>query len=45
MPRSVIRRLALVAAFLVAVTACSATPEGGGSAPGSSGCRVRSRTS
>jgi NitT/TauT family transport system substrate-binding protein len=33
MPRSVIRRLALVAAFLVAVTACSVTPQGGGSAP------------
>jgi NitT/TauT family transport system substrate-binding protein len=37
MPRSVIRRLALVAAFLVAVTACSVTPQGGGSAPPAEG--------
>src|SRR5918998_4855481 len=37
MPRSAIRRLALVAAFLVAVTACSVTPEGGGSAPPAEG--------
>jgi NitT/TauT family transport system substrate-binding protein len=37
MPRSAIRRLALVAAFLVAVTACSVTPQGGGSAPPAEG--------
>jgi NitT/TauT family transport system substrate-binding protein len=37
MPRSVIRRLAVVAAFLVAVTACSVTPQGGGSAPPAEG--------
>jgi NitT/TauT family transport system substrate-binding protein len=33
MHRSVVRRLALAAAFLVAATACSVTPEGGGTAP------------
>ena len=37
MPRSAFRRLALVAAFLVAVTACSVTPQGGGSAPPAEG--------
>ncbi|QYN38548.1 ABC transporter substrate-binding protein [Pseudonocardia sp. DSM 110487] len=37
MPRSVIRRLAVVAAFLVAVTACSVTPQGGGSTPPAEG--------
>jgi NitT/TauT family transport system substrate-binding protein len=37
MPRSATRRLALVAAFLVAVTACSVTPQGGGSAPPAEG--------
>jgi NitT/TauT family transport system substrate-binding protein len=37
MPRSVIRRLAVVAAFFVAVTACSVTPQGGGSAPPAEG--------
>jgi NitT/TauT family transport system substrate-binding protein len=37
MPRFAIRRLALVAAFLVAVTACSVTPQGGGTAPPAEG--------
>src|SRR5213075_351446 len=38
MPRSAFRRLALTAAFLVAATACSVTPQaGGGSAPPSAG--------
>jgi len=33
MPRSAFRRLALAAAFLVAATACSVTPQGGGAPP------------
>jgi NitT/TauT family transport system substrate-binding protein len=38
MPRSAFRRLALAAAFLVAATACSVTPQGGGgSAPPTGG--------
>jgi NitT/TauT family transport system substrate-binding protein len=38
MPRSTFRRLALAAAFLVAATACSVTPQGGaGSAPPTEG--------
>src|SRR3712207_79954 len=37
MPRSAIRRLALAAAFLLAATACSVTPQGGGSAPPAEG--------
>lgn len=37
MPRSAIRRLALAAAFLLAATACSVTPEGGGTAPAGDG--------
>src|ERR1044072_7736895 len=37
MPRSAIRRLALVAALLVAATARSGTPGGGGNAPPSEG--------
>jgi NitT/TauT family transport system substrate-binding protein len=37
MPRFAIRRLALAAAFLLAATACSVTPEGGGTAPPAEG--------
>jgi NitT/TauT family transport system substrate-binding protein len=37
MPRFAIRRLALSAAFLLAATACSVTPEGGGTAPPAEG--------
>lgn len=37
MPRFAIRRLALAAAFLLAATACSVTPQGGGTAPPSEG--------
>jgi NitT/TauT family transport system substrate-binding protein len=37
MPRFAIRRIALAAAFLVAATACSVTPQGGGSAPPAEG--------
>jgi NitT/TauT family transport system substrate-binding protein len=37
MPRFAIRRLALAAAFLLAATACSVTPEGGGTAPRAEG--------
>jgi NitT/TauT family transport system substrate-binding protein len=37
MPRSAIRRIALAAAFLVAATACSVTPQGGGTAPPAEG--------
>jgi NitT/TauT family transport system substrate-binding protein len=37
MPRFAIRRVALAAAFLLAATACSVTPEGGGTAPPAEG--------
>jgi NitT/TauT family transport system substrate-binding protein len=37
MPRFAIRRFALAAAFLLAATACSVTPEGGGTAPPAEG--------
>jgi NitT/TauT family transport system substrate-binding protein len=37
MPRFAIRRLALAAAFLLTATACSVTPEGGGTAPPAEG--------
>jgi NitT/TauT family transport system substrate-binding protein len=37
MPRFAIRRCALAAAFLLAATACSVTPEGGGTAPPAEG--------
>jgi NitT/TauT family transport system substrate-binding protein len=37
MPRFAIRRIALAAAFLVAATACSVTPQGGGTAPPAEG--------
>ncbi len=37
MPRFAIRRLAMAAAFLLAATACSVTPEGGGTVPPAEG--------
>jgi NitT/TauT family transport system substrate-binding protein len=37
MPRFAIRRIALAAAFLLTATACSVTPEGGGTAPPAEG--------
>jgi NitT/TauT family transport system substrate-binding protein len=37
MPRSAIRRLVLAVAFLVAATACSVTPQGGGNTPAAEG--------
>jgi NitT/TauT family transport system substrate-binding protein len=37
MPRFAIRRLALAAAFLLTATACSVTPEGGGTSPPAEG--------
>jgi NitT/TauT family transport system substrate-binding protein len=37
MPRFALRRLAIAAAFLLAATACSVTPQGGGTAPPAEG--------